>query len=208
MERKAGRLARFVRAIGDSAVYVGIDVHKKTYSVALFCPDRNLTEGYVCPADEAGLAEQLRGLGCVIVHVVYESGPTGFSLARRLIDAGFCASVVAASRIPRVSAAVAKTDRIDAAKLAIYSARGLLRAIAPRRFPRRWRFPSSPDEPSRASPQGSAMRQEQSPSLSMPPVCGERKADIGVAGPRMMERRSGHSERRIRTSPDTFRPHD
>lgn len=166
MERKAGRLARFVRAIGDSAVYVGIDVHKKTYSVALFCPDRNLTEGYVCPADEAGLAEQLRGLGCVIVHVVYESGPTGFSLARRLIDAGFCASVVAASRIPRVSAAAAKTDRIDAAKLAIYSARGLLHAIAPRRFPRRWRFPSSPDEPSRASPQGSAMRQQRSFALA------------------------------------------
>ena len=74
--------------------------------------------------------EQLRGLGCHIEHVVYETGPTGFSLCRALREAGFNASVVAASRIPRGAAAAAKSDRIDATKLATYLAGGLLRSVA------------------------------------------------------------------------------
>ena len=39
--------------------------------------------------------EQLRGLGCCIEHVVYETGPTWFSLCHGLRNAGFNASVVA-----------------------------------------------------------------------------------------------------------------
>ena len=107
-----------------------MDVHKRTYSVALFCVTDGQVESWNCPADEAGLVEQLRRLGCRIEHIVYESGPTGFSLCRALRDAGFKASVIAASRIPSGAAAVAKSDRINATKLAIYCARGLLRPIA------------------------------------------------------------------------------
>ena len=107
-----------------------MDVHKRTYSVALFCVTDGQVESWNCPADEAGLVEQLRRLGCRIEHIVYESGPTGFSLCRALRDAGFKASVIAASRIPSGAAAVAKSDRINTTKLAIYCARGLLRPIA------------------------------------------------------------------------------
>lgn len=58
--------------------------------------------------------------GINIEHVVCESGPTGFALSRVLTDAGFDASVIAASRIPRGYAALAKNDRLDAVKLATY----------------------------------------------------------------------------------------
>ena len=89
-----------------------------------------MVESYNCPAGEAALAHQLTELGINIEHIVYESGPTGFALARVLTDAGFNASVIAASRITRGYAAAAKNDRLDAVKLATYYARGLLRPIA------------------------------------------------------------------------------
>ena len=130
MVKKATRISRFVAAVEDRPVFVGLDVHKKTYSVALFEPEDGLIETYTCPSGEAKLADQFCGLGCRIAHVVYESGPTGFALARALEAAGFAVSVIAASRIPRMSAASAKTDRLDAEKLASYFARGLLRPIA------------------------------------------------------------------------------
>ena len=130
MAVKYGRLGRFVASVGNEPVFVGVDVHKHTYSVALFCAADGQIETWTCPADEAGLVEQLKGLGCRIEHVVYETGPTGFSLCRALRDAGFAASVVAASRIPRGAAAAAKSDRVDATKLATYFARGLLKSVA------------------------------------------------------------------------------
>ena len=130
MAIKSTRIARFVESVGGEAVFVGVDVHKRTYSVALFCVADGQVETWNCPADEAGLVRQLRALGCCIEHVVYETGPTGFSLCRALRAAGFSASVVAVSRIPRSAAAAAKSDRIDATKLATYFARGLLRSVA------------------------------------------------------------------------------
>ena len=130
MVKKATRIARFIAAVENRPVFVGLDVHKKTYSVAIFEPQDGLVETWTCPAGEDALAAQLAGLGCPIEHVVYESGPTGFALARALERAGFAVSVIAASRIPRGYAASAKTDRLDAVKLANYFARGLLRPIA------------------------------------------------------------------------------
>lgn len=130
MVKKATRLGRFVKAVEDQPVIVGLDVHKKTYSVALFSSEDGQVESYTCPAGEAALAAQLSDLGCRIEHVVYETGPTGFALARTLRAAGFKVSVIAASRIPRGYAAAAKNDRLDAVKLATYFARGLVRSIA------------------------------------------------------------------------------
>ncbi len=129
-KKKSVRLERFAASVGDEPVFVGVDVHKHTYSVALFCISDGQVETWSCPADEAGLVKQLSELGCHIEHIVYETGPTGFSLCRALREAGFNASVIAASRIPRGVTAAAKSDRIDATKLATYFARGLLRSVA------------------------------------------------------------------------------
>jgi transposase len=62
--------------------------------------------------------------------VVYEAGPTGFGLARRLTRAGIPVIVAAPIRIPRPVAATSKTDRLDGRKLAEYAATGMLRPIA------------------------------------------------------------------------------
>ncbi|MFA3918257.1 IS110 family transposase [Ruegeria hyattellae] len=130
MVKKATRISHFVAAVEERPIFDGLDVQKKTYSVALIDPEDGLVEPYACPSGEEALAGQLAGLGCQLEHVVYESGPIGFALARALERAGFAVSVIAASRIPRGYAAAAKTDRLDAVRLANYFARGLLRPIA------------------------------------------------------------------------------
>lgn len=56
MVKKATRLARFVEAVEDQPVTVGLDFHKTTYSVALFSSQDGQVESYTCPAGEAALA--------------------------------------------------------------------------------------------------------------------------------------------------------
>src|ERR671915_474795 len=77
------------------AVHVGVDVHKASYSVALFSDRRGLIATWVQPARPEVLLERLRPLREGIAQVVYEAGPTGFSLARRLQAEGFKAQVIA-----------------------------------------------------------------------------------------------------------------
>jgi transposase len=57
------------------------------------------------------------------LRVVYEAGPCGFAIARRLRQAGYHCEVVAPSKIPRKPGDRVKTDRRDALSLA-----GLARA--------------------------------------------------------------------------------
>ena len=130
MARHSTRLVRFLQSVGDHPLYVGIDVHKKTYSIALFSPEDGQIECYSCPACIKGMTAQLLSFDCSIAGIVYEAGPTGFSLARSLHLNGFPVTVVAPSRVPRGAAASAKTDRLDASRLATWLARGLLKAIA------------------------------------------------------------------------------
>ena len=61
MARKSERLARFTASTVDEPGFVGVDVHKRTYSVALFCVADGQVESWNCPADEAGLVEQPDG---------------------------------------------------------------------------------------------------------------------------------------------------
>ncbi|MEO9650937.1 MAG: hypothetical protein ABJ360_23940 [Roseobacter sp.] len=63
MVKKATRISRFVAAVEDQPVVVGLDTHKKTYSVAQFSKEDGLVESYICPAGEAALAHQLREPG-------------------------------------------------------------------------------------------------------------------------------------------------
>jgi len=61
--------------------------------------------------------------------IVYEAGPTGYSLARQLQKASLPIKVVAPSKTPRHPARDSKTDRLDCRTLAKYAAKGLLRQI-------------------------------------------------------------------------------
>jgi transposase len=125
--RKVSQLSEFVQAEGP--FHVGIDVHKKSYHVALRGRS-GLTHTFVSPASPEALIETFHRLECCIEEVAYESGPTGFGLARALIKAGYKVVVAAPSRIPRPVTRRAKTDRLDCMDLARYAAMGMLQGIA------------------------------------------------------------------------------
>ncbi len=119
----------FVAGSQSKTVHVGVDVHKRSYSVALLRADGAWKE-WTAPSSPKALESTLLPLRSRIGAVVYEAGPTGFGLARRLTRAGIPVIVAAPSRIPRPVAATSKTDRLGGRKLAEYAATGHLRPIA------------------------------------------------------------------------------
>jgi len=118
-----------IRLTKDDDLFVGIDAHKKSLHVALWLNDAPAID-FVMPPDSAKLIDMLNKLRVALRMVVYEAGPTGYSLARILQQANIPVSVVAPSKTPRQSAPDSKTDSLDARKLAEYTAKGLLRSIA------------------------------------------------------------------------------
>jgi transposase len=100
--------------------YVGLDVHKERNEVALaessgevrlygsISNDLHALEKLMC---------KLRADGSIL-HVVYEAGPCGFVIYRRLVQLGIDCIVVAPSLIPKKSGDRVKTDRRDATMLA------------------------------------------------------------------------------------------
>jgi len=103
----------------DSTLYVGLDVHKDSITVAY--------------AIGMGEVELLGKIGTMQIDVdrlckrllakskriciVYEAGPCGYGLYRRLVEKGFDCMVCAPSLIPRKPGERVKTDRRDAIKL-------------------------------------------------------------------------------------------
>ena len=109
---------------------MGLDVHKRTYSVTLWSERRGaIVKHWTQPADPDALIKTMKAYKKRIKHTVYEAGPTGYCLVRALRKAGFCADVIAPSHTPKISGQEAKSDRLDSRKLAMYSAKGLLRSI-------------------------------------------------------------------------------
>jgi transposase len=120
---------QFVKGFEAQPFSIGIDVHKRSYHVAIRRADGKAAT-MVCPADPQGLVEQINRLSIRVSAVAYEAGPTGFGLARTLRSAGIVTLMAAPSRIPRSVTAGAKTDRLDCLRLADYAAKGLIRPIA------------------------------------------------------------------------------
>ncbi len=73
--------------------------------------------------------EWLRPIREHIAGVVYEAGPTGFDLVRRLQAEKMPVKVVAASKLPVARSVDSKSDRLDCRKLALYSAKGLVHPV-------------------------------------------------------------------------------
>lgn len=127
-EYSLSRNQSFITGFEHRRFYVGLDVHKRSYHVALRRLDgRTLT--WVAPANPAQLADRLSHLGVTIGAIAYEAGPTGFCLARTLTRCGYTVMVAAPSRIPRPCTRGAKTDRLDCIRLAEYVAKGMLKPI-------------------------------------------------------------------------------
>ncbi len=122
-------LRQFVIGFEQKTFHVGIDVHKRRYHLALRRADGRALS-LVSPASPQAVVDLLDSLNICIGAVAYESGPTGFCLARMLLDAGIPVIVAAPSKIPRPVTPGAKCDRLDCLKLADYAAKGMLKSIA------------------------------------------------------------------------------
>jgi transposase len=110
-------------------VHVGVDVHKATYHVAVLSDRRGLLATWVQPARPELLLERLATIKGQVAGVVYEAGPTGFSLARRLRAGGLPAQVIATSKVLAPVGQEAKCDRLDCRRLALLSSKGLLHPV-------------------------------------------------------------------------------
>jgi transposase len=122
------------------AVHVGVDVPKASYSVAVYSDGRGVLTTRVQPARPEVLLERLRPIREAIAQVVYEAGPTGFALARRLRAEGYSAQVIAPSKLLAPVGPEAKSDRLDCRRLARLAAKGLLHPV---------RVPTEPEEADR-----------------------------------------------------------
>jgi transposase len=112
-------------------VHVGLDVHKDSIAIGIAEPGR--TPGRVVGTiahDAPKLLKQLTKLGGPSrVHVVYEAGPTGYGLQRKLVANGYECEVIAPSKMPRRPGDRIKTDRRDCVQLAECSRAGQLHAV-------------------------------------------------------------------------------
>ena len=108
--------------------YVGVDVHKATYYVAILATDGRRIE-FSTPSDPDALLYKLLSTGMNLLALAHETGPTGYGLAWACQEAGIPVVVAASSRIPRPVAASGKTDRLDCIKLATLLAKGTLTSI-------------------------------------------------------------------------------
>lgn len=102
-----------------STLYVGLDVHKESITVAYAInsePVELMGKIGTTPTDIERLCKRLQSKSSQ-VSIVYEAGPCGYGLYRRLVKFGFDCMVCAPSLIPKKPGDRVKTDRRDAIKL-------------------------------------------------------------------------------------------
>lgn len=113
-------------------VYVGLDVHKDSITIAVAREGREPADTWrTIPYDGVRLEKVFKALvrKGEELRVCYEAGPTGFGLCRRLREAGIDCVVVAPSLVPGKAGDRVKTDRRDARKLAHFLRSGDLTAV-------------------------------------------------------------------------------
>jgi transposase len=115
----------------DTRVWVGVDVHKESLSIAALVGDvdKPIVEERIGPSERLlhGPLKRLRREGPL--QVCYEAGGFGFVLQRKVQSWGYECAVVAPSLIPHKPGDHVKTDRLDALKLAKLHRAGLLTPV-------------------------------------------------------------------------------
>ena len=111
-------------------IFIGIDVHKKQWGVAVVCGG-GFEEYHTQEPSAAKLHEFLqKHYPDGEYHAVYESGFSGFSTYYSLMESGINCIVINAADVPTTQYELTmKTDKIDATKLARSLKSGFLRGI-------------------------------------------------------------------------------
>jgi transposase len=118
-----------MRNYNGKTVYLGIDVHKKHYSVTAIC-DGQIVKKDKLPGQPEQLARYLKNyfLGAKI-ESAYEAGFSGFHLHRFLEAQGIKNSVIHAAGMETAIGDRVKTDKRDSLKLGIQLSVGRLEGI-------------------------------------------------------------------------------
>ena len=118
-------------------IYIGMDVHKDTYSLASFdYQDNYMFSEATIKAETSQVLKYIKAIETrykndkVSVVCGYEAGPTGFTLCRNLQKANIACVVMAPSSLPKSpDEKRRKTDKIDARNLALYLAHNTYKAV-------------------------------------------------------------------------------
>ena len=115
--------------MAESTPIVAFDQHAASVMAAILMPgDRTPTLQPLAP-DLPTIGRFLERLEAPGVRCCYEAGPCGFDLQRYLHTKGIACDVIAPALIPRRAGNRVKTDRRDAAQLAVLYRAGALTAI-------------------------------------------------------------------------------
>ena len=110
-------------------VYVGIDVHKKTYTTSAWC-EGAIVRTLTTPADRKNFPGHLKKwFPGADIFTAYEAGFSGFGLHRTLEKEGIKSIVINPSSLEVSAKEKVKTDKKDSKKIATQLATGRFRGI-------------------------------------------------------------------------------
>ena len=114
----------------ESTPLIAFDQHAATTVAAVLLPGERTPALHTLASDAPTILRFVRRLQRQgAVHCCYEAGPCGFDLQRALVAQGISCEVIAPALIPRRAGDRVKTDRRDAAQLAVLYRAGALTAI-------------------------------------------------------------------------------
>lgn len=110
----------------ESTPVVAFDQHAASVVAAVLLPGQRTPALHALGADLSAIGRFIKRLHLPEVRCCYEAGPCGFELQRHLQSRGIVCEVIAPALIPRRAGNRVKTDRRDAAQLAVlYRAGGI-----------------------------------------------------------------------------------
>lgn len=113
----------------NKTVYLGIDVHKKTYAIAAVCDGQVVKRDTIKAEPERLVSYCSKYFVGAIIESAYEAGFTGFHLHRYLTSQGINNIVVDAAGIEIAANNRVKTDKRDSLKIASHLSEGRLKGI-------------------------------------------------------------------------------